>query len=220
MSERGLSAEQALLGSMLQDERILPDVIHTVREEDFALDVDRLIFAAMRDMYIHGKPIDGVTVRARIGQDYLYYGEWLDMRSIGALLGVDHSTVCRTIHRAAGRIRALCTDSSGVELLGVDALEPALYALYRQHAADDLIPERARAAARRATASGAQKRQERTPDRTLITAPIWGQRRHRAAAQSRLLRALEDAAAQRTGSLLARLRALLRAFRVKITRAA
>lgn len=42
----------------------------------------------------------------------------------------------------------------------------------------------------------------------------------RAAAQSRLLRALEDAAAQRTGSLLARLRALLRAFRVKITRAA
>lgn len=151
---------------------------------------------------------------------YLYYGEWLDMRSIGALLGVDHSTVCRTIHRAAGRIRALCTDGSGVELLGVDALEPALYALYQQHAADDLIPERARAAARRATASGAQKRQERTPDRALITAPIWGQRRHRAAAQSRLLRALEDAAAQRTGSLLARLRALLRAFRVKITRAA
>ena len=73
MSERGLSAEQALLGSMLQDERILPDVIHTVREEDFALDVDRLIFAAMRDMYIHGKPIDGVTVRARIGQDYSDY---------------------------------------------------------------------------------------------------------------------------------------------------
>lgn len=138
------------------------------------------------------------------------------MRSIGVLLGVDHSTVCRTIHRAAGRIRGLCTDSSGVELLGVDALEPALYALYRQHAADDLIPERAKAAARRATAFGAQKRQERTPDRTLITVPIWGQRRHRAAAQSRLLRALEDAAAQRTGSLLARLRALLRAFCARI----
>ena len=147
------------------------------------------------------------------GYLYLYYGEWLDMRSIGALLGVDHSTVCRTIHRAAGRIRALCTDGSGVELLGVDALEPALYALYRQHAADDLIPERAKAAARRATASGAQKRQERTPDRVVITAPIWGQHRHRAAAQSRLLRALEEAAAQCiTGSLLARLRALLRAF--------
>ena len=119
----------------------------------------------------------------------------------------------RLTETQAGRIRALCTDGSGVELLGVDALEPALYALYRQHAADDLIPERARAAARRATASGAQKRQERTPDRALITAPIWGQRRNRAAAQSRLLRALEEAAAQcTTGSLLARLRALLRAF--------
>lgn len=144
---------------------------------------------------------------------YLYYGEWLDMRSIGALLGVDHSTVCRTIHRAAGRIRALCTDGSGVELLGVDALEPALYALYRQHAADDLIPERAKAEARKAAISGCKKRQKPAPDRVVITAPIWGQHRHRAAAQSRLLRALEEAAAQcTTGSLLARLRALLRAF--------
>ena len=144
---------------------------------------------------------------------YLYYGEWLDMRSIGALLGVDHSTVCRTIHRAAGRIRALCTDGSGVELLGVDALEPALYALYRQHAADDLIPERAKAAARKAAISGCKKRQASKPAAcTALSAPIWGQQRHRAAAQSRLLRALEGAAVHRAGSVLLRLRALLRAF--------
>lgn len=46
---------------------------------------------------------------------------------------------------------------------------------------------------------------------------VWGQHRHRAAAQSRLLRALEEAAAQcTTGSLLARLRALLRAFCARI----
>ena len=202
--------------TLLRAKKILNDKAEDLRQEDLREHPNRLDLA---------EPETARYVLSRLTETqavylYLYYGEWLDMRSIGALLGVDHSTVCRTIHRAAGRIRALCTDGSGVELLGVDALEPALYALYRQHAADDLIPERARAAARRATASGAQKRQERTPDRTLITAPIWGQRRHRAAAQSRLLRALEDAAAQRTGSLLARLRALLRAFRVKITRAA
>ncbi len=145
---------------------------------------------------------------------YLYYGEWLDMRSIGALLGVDHSTVCRTLHRAAQRIRSLCTDASGVELVGVDAIEPALYALYRQHAADELIPQRARAAARRASAEGCRRRSEERPaKRAAPSAPLWAQYRHRTAAQSRLLRALEDAAAERTGTLLARLRALLRALR-------
>lgn len=73
MAAQGLSSEQALLGAMLRDDGILPDVIHTVREEDFSLDADRLIFAAMRDMYIHGKPIDAVTVRSRIGQEYSDY---------------------------------------------------------------------------------------------------------------------------------------------------
>lgn len=143
---------------------------------------------------------------------YLYYGEWLDMRSIGALLGVDHSTVCRTLHRAAGRICALCTDGSGTELLGVDALEPALYALYRQHAADELIPERARVAAKKAHASGCRRRQETAPECAALSVPLWKPNRHRTAAQSRLLRALEEAAAQRPGSILSRLRALLRAF--------
>lgn len=150
---------------------------------------------------------------------YLYYGEWLDMRSIGKLLGVDHSTVCRTIHRAAGRIRALCTDSSGAELLGVDALEPALYALYRQNAAHELIPERARDAARRAAASGCRKRQELEPDCPALAVPIWPQQKLRVTVQSRLLRALEADAAQRFDSVFSRLRALLKAFRVRLNKA-
>ncbi len=148
---------------------------------------------------------------------YLYYGEWLDMRSIGALLGVDHSTVCRTLHRAAKRIRALCTDSSGAELVGVDALEPALYALYSRHAADDLIPERARAAARRASSEGCRKREEERPERAALSVPIWGQSAHREAAQSRLLRALEDAAEKRAGALFDRLRAIFRALRARLS---
>ena len=197
---------------LLRAKKVLNDKAEDLRREDLREHPSRLDLA---------EPETARYVLSRLTETqavylYLYYGEWLDMRSIGALLGVDHSTVCRTIHRAAGRIRALCTDSSGVELLGVDALEPALYALYRQHAADDLIPERARAAARRAAVSGCKTRQKPAPDRVVITAPIWGQHRHRAAAQSRLLRALEEAAAQCTGSLLARLRALLRAFRARI----
>lgn len=151
---------------------------------------------------------------------YLYYGEWLDMRSIGALLGVSHSTVCRTIHRAAGRIRALCTDAQGAELRGVDALEPALYALYRQHAADELIPERAKAAARRASRSGCLSRPERRPESEIPSAPIWRQEKRRTAAQSRLLRELEAAMGRRTGAILARLQSLVRALRARMKKAA
>ena len=177
--------------TLLRAKKVLNDKAEDLRQEDLREHPNRLDLAAPETArYVLSRLTETQAVYL-----YLYYGEWLDMRSIGALLGVDHSTVCRTIHRAAGRIRALCTDGSGVELLGVDALEPALYALYRQHAADDLIPERAKAAARKAAISGCKKRQERTPDCALITAPIWGQRRHRAAAQSRLLRALEEAAA-------------------------
>lgn len=147
---------------------------------------------------------------------YLYYGEWLDMRSIGKLLGVDHSTVCRTIHRAAGRIRELCTDSGSAELLGVDALEPALYALYRQNAVSELIPGRARDAARKAVAFGCRKRQERVPNCPALAVPIWGQKKLRVAAQSRLLCALEADAAQRFGAVFSHLRALLRSFRARL----
>ena len=198
--------------TLLRAKKVLNDKAEDLRREDLREHPSQLDLA---------EPETARYVLSRLTETqavylYLYYGEWLDMRSIGALLGVDHSTVCRTIHRAAGRIRALCTDSSDVELLGVDALEPALYALYRQHAADDLIPERAKAAARKAAISGCKKRQKPAPDRVVITAPIWGQHRHRAAAQSRLLRALEEATAQCTGSLLARLRALLRAFCARI----
>ena len=195
--------------TLLRAKKVLNDKAEDLRQEDLREHPNRLDLA---------EPETARYVLSRLTETqavylYLYYGEWLDMRSIGALLGVDHSTVCRTLHRAAGRIRALCTDSSGVELLSVDALEPALYALYRQHAADDLIPARAKTAAKRASAAGCKKRQASKPAAcTALSAPIWGQQRHRAAAQSRLLRALEGAAAQRAGSVLLRLRALLRAF--------
>lgn len=147
---------------------------------------------------------------------YLYYGEWLDMRSIGALLGVDHSSVCRTLHRAAAKIRALCSDSGNAELHGVDALEPMLYALYQQHAADELIPERAKAAARRAYVSEYRRRQEEKLDDAALPPSIWEQEKHRTVAQSRLLRALMEASEKTHSTVFARLRALLSALRTRL----
>ncbi len=105
--------------TLLRAKKVLNDKAEDLRQEDLREHPNRLDLA---------EPETARYVLSRLTETqavylYLYYGEWLDMRSIGALLGVDHSTVCRTNHRAAGRIRALCTDGSGVELLGVDALE-------------------------------------------------------------------------------------------------
>lgn len=57
---------------------------------------------------------------------YLYYGEWMSLREIQELLGLDsHSSVLRSIRTALERIEAL-TFGGQVELRGWDALEGRL----------------------------------------------------------------------------------------------
>lgn len=97
--------------TLLRAKKVLNDKAEDLRQEDLREHPNRLDLAELETArYVLSRLTETQAVYL-----YLYYGEWLDMRSIGALLGVDHSTVCRTIHRAAGRIRALCTDGSGVE---------------------------------------------------------------------------------------------------------
>lgn len=60
---------------------------------------------------------------------YLYYGEWLNLRDCGELLGVDHTAVLRTVQRA---LRAI-GDTMGCEsftLDNADALSDLAYELY------------------------------------------------------------------------------------------
>lgn len=58
---------------------------------------------------------------------YLYYGEWLSLREIGALLGVCHTSVLRALQRGLRRIEALALGAQ-VEVRGLDALEERLIA--------------------------------------------------------------------------------------------
>lgn len=82
--------------TLLRAKKVLNDKAEDLRQEDLREHPNRLDLA---------EPETARYVLSRLTETqavylYLYYGEWLDMRSIGALLGVDHSTVCRTIHRA------------------------------------------------------------------------------------------------------------------------
>ena len=66
---------------------------------------------------------------------YLYYGEWLSLREIGRLLGVDHASVLRSIRCGLNRLESLAVGPQ-VEVRGLDSLEERLMAHF-----NDLPPQ-------------------------------------------------------------------------------
>ncbi len=73
-------AEQSVLGSLLLDKDLLPDIAGKLKSEDFYMEQHREIFEAILDLYDQNKPVDLITVSeqltkrgslARVG-DYEY----------------------------------------------------------------------------------------------------------------------------------------------------
>ena len=69
----GLEAETAVIGALLIDPRILKDVIFTVREQDFGVELNRKIFRAARELYLRAKPVTPVTIRDKVGKESSEY---------------------------------------------------------------------------------------------------------------------------------------------------
>lgn len=89
---------------------------------------------------------------------YLYYGEWLTMENIGRLLGVDKSSICRTLERAAARIQGCYPATAQCGVFDLGAMGDVLWALYQRQEIKALVPEYAQEAARRANTMQLQKR--------------------------------------------------------------
>lgn len=68
-----LDAERAVVGSMLIDPETVRGVLAAVNETDFLSPANRLIFQACRDLFRSGEPVDAVTVRGRVGEQYTDY---------------------------------------------------------------------------------------------------------------------------------------------------
>ena len=68
--EHALDAEQAVLGSFLIDTNIQQQLFAQVRPEDFLSPTNRKIYTTARALFRAGEPVDGVTVRDKLGQDY------------------------------------------------------------------------------------------------------------------------------------------------------
>lgn len=110
---------------------------------------------------------------------YLYYGEWLTMESIGQLLGVDKSAICRTIHRAAANIQACYPETEQIDILDLSSLGDILWELYKQPQAQKMVPQYAKEAAERANISFLQRREQAPRQFSSETAsnayPLWEQ---------------------------------------------
>lgn len=68
-----LDAEQAVIGSLLIDSSITRELLAVVHEQDFIHPTNRLIFNTVRGLFRSGVPVDAVTVRGRIGEQYTNY---------------------------------------------------------------------------------------------------------------------------------------------------
>ena len=63
-----LSNQEAVLGALLIEDKLIGPVLSKVSDRDFLDDVYRKIFQAIRAQFVSGKPVDPVTVRDRLGE--------------------------------------------------------------------------------------------------------------------------------------------------------
>lgn len=61
-----IEAEQAVIGSMLTDKDAVSNSIEVLKEEDFYREDNRIIYAAMLNLYNRAEPIDLITVKSEL----------------------------------------------------------------------------------------------------------------------------------------------------------
>ncbi len=72
MPPHNREAERSVLGGMLRDNKVIPDVVQTLRAEDFYVFAHQKIYEAMAELYvIQGKPADAVTLADYLNQRQL-----------------------------------------------------------------------------------------------------------------------------------------------------
>ena len=65
----GLEAETAVIGALLIAPEIVKDVLFTVREQDFGIEINRKIFRAARDLYLRAESVTPYSIRDKVGKD-------------------------------------------------------------------------------------------------------------------------------------------------------
>ena len=129
---QNLEAEKGVLGSILLDDSVMPEVVELVDVPDFYRDDHQVIFQAMRDLFEEGNPIDAVTLADK-----------LTIQGVFAKIGGDETIreiVDSVPHQANAKYYAgIVRDRAAARRLGEGATE-LLNAVYRnQHTPQELL---------------------------------------------------------------------------------
>ena len=148
---QSLEAEQSVLGSMLIDERCIPDVIGLLQPGDFYLRQNREIYETIYTMFNFSEKIDPVTVLNKMKErgvydeqhSYDYVAQLLKITPTAANVRqyctiVHDKSLLRALAEASGEITEMVYDGVGTAQEMLEVSEKKIYALRRDNTDDSL----------------------------------------------------------------------------------
>ena len=148
---QALEAEQSVLGSMLIDERCVPDVIGMLRPEEFYLRQNREIYETIYAMFNFSERIDPVTVLDKMKErgvydeqrSYDFIAQLLQITPTAANVKqycaiVHDKALMRDLSTAADEINDMVYDGSGTAQDMLEAAEKKVFSLRRENSGDSL----------------------------------------------------------------------------------
>ncbi|BDF66664.1 replicative DNA helicase [Oscillospiraceae bacterium] len=146
-----VEAEQAVLGSILIDERCVPQVIEALKPEDFYLRQNREIYETVCSMFNFSETIDPVTVLDKMRQagvydentSYDYIRQLMVITPTAANVMeyvniVRDKSLLRRIAETAGAITGLIQEGTATAQEALEAAEQRIYAIRQGRSAQGL----------------------------------------------------------------------------------
>ena len=148
---QALEAEQSVLGSMLIDERCVPDVVGMLQPDDFYLRQNREIYETIYTMFNFSQHIDPVTVLDKMKErgvyeeahSYHYISQLLQITPTAANVKqycaiVHDKALMRNLGTAADEITAMVQEGIGTAQEMLEAAEKKVYSLRKENSGDSL----------------------------------------------------------------------------------
>ncbi len=148
-----VTAEQAIIGSMLIDPRCITEVIDKVKSQDFYIEANRDIFDTVFAMFAYGQTVDPVTVLDQMkvrgvyndGVSERYVMELMDMTPTAAnvleyAVIVRDKALMRNIAQAAEEISSMVYEGAGAAEAMLESAERKIYALRKDRTVGGLTP--------------------------------------------------------------------------------
>jgi replicative DNA helicase len=148
---QSLEAEQSVLGSMLIDERCVPDVIGLLRPEDFYLQQNRDIYETVYTMFNFSEHVDPVTVLDKMKErgvydeqhSYDYIAQLMQVTPTAANVKqycaiVHDKALLRDLSSAANDISEMVLEGVGTAQDMLEAAEKKIYSLRKENSGESL----------------------------------------------------------------------------------